>query len=109
MQTSLEGQIRDELRLYVSGQVPLSTFEEWLVAMSWNIHQTGDVSAMRLAYEIDLRLAEYANGHRTEDELKWIFQPLLDTIVAHVGGLPPPRTGSSSVTNSIKQPVLVGT
>lgn len=97
MESSLDDEIREQLRRYVAGEITLGEFEDWFVPKSWNIHHVGDAATADLAYEIDLRLAEYANGDRTEEHLKLVLRPLLSTIMGHLGPVPP-RTGSASVT-----------
>jgi len=93
MEPSLGTEFRDQLRRYLSGDLSLAEFEDWFVPRTWNIHQVGDPGLADLAYEIDLRLAEYSNGHRTENDLKEVLGAALWTIRAHLGAAPQ-RTGS---------------
>ena len=110
MTASDEANIREYLRRFLGGEVSLGDFEDWFVVHSWNVHQMGDPSLADLVYEIELRLAEYTNGHRTEDELRRVLVPTLNTMHASVGEVPA-RTGSTSTTVSIPiqwSPVTAG-
>lgn len=57
----------------------LNEFEDWLVVQSWNMHRDSDAAARRLAGAIELRLAEYSDGHLTDEglerELKGFLAP----------------------------------
>jgi hypothetical protein len=70
MRISLNLIIRDKLASYLVGELSLEDFEDWFVPESWNVAQTNDQNATNLVYEIELWLAEYSNGHWSEDELK---------------------------------------
>lgn len=69
MPTSLEQQIREAVLHYIAGRVSLRQFQEWFASKTWDsLAETDDVR--RLVNEIDLLLAEFSNGHWTEQELK---------------------------------------
>lgn len=70
---TLWNNIRENLIDYITGKIPLSNFEDWLVPASWNVHQNEDRSTTNLVFAIELKLAEYSNGLWTEDELKEHF------------------------------------
>ena len=72
-----ESQIREKLARYLSKQLPLEHFEDWLVERSWNMHQDSDERAQKLASAIELRLAEYSSGHLDEDALRDELRPLV--------------------------------
>ena len=74
MKSSLNDEIRERLRRYLTGEIALQEFEDWFTANTWNIHQVGDPATMDLAYEIDLRLPEHTNGDGTEDDLKLVLR-----------------------------------
>lgn len=86
MPPSLELQIRQAVTEYIAGRASLREFQEWFAPRTWDIGsmaQTGELP--RLANEIDLLLAEFSNGHWTEQELKnklqeysRVVQPLKD-------------------------------
>ena len=70
---SVSMKIREELGKYLSGEISLQEFQDWFVPETWDIHKSGDQEGIELAREVELRLAEYTNGHRTESELKQMF------------------------------------
>jgi hypothetical protein len=65
-----ENQIREKLARYLSNELSLDHFEDWLVERSWNMHVDSDESAQKLASAIELRLAEYSSGHLDEVALR---------------------------------------
>lgn len=67
---SLAEQMQKRLRRYLGGHSTLESFEDWLVTNTWNVHQRNDRLAEELTGAIELALAEYTSGDRTEDELK---------------------------------------
>ncbi|MBI4507981.1 MAG: hypothetical protein HY691_20840 [Chloroflexi bacterium] len=78
MPPPLDVQIRAYVARYLSGDLTLRELQEWLAPVSWNIHRAGNQTAMDLAYDIELSLAEYTNGDWTEDELKDLLRPLVE-------------------------------
>jgi hypothetical protein len=64
-----ESQIRERLRDYLARKICLSTFQDWLVTQSWNMHRDSDKTAQRLVGAIELRLAEHSEDHLSKREL----------------------------------------
>jgi len=62
--------LRNELVRLLAEEVSLDNFEDWFVQRSWNIHKDSDLRAQRLAYAIELRLAEHDNERLSEGELR---------------------------------------
>ena len=56
-------ELRNQLIRLLNAEMSLDSFEDWFVQSSWNIHQTPDLLAQRLAYAVELRLAEHSDGH----------------------------------------------
>src|SRR5581483_2526465 len=83
MKSMLTDEIHEALREYLEGRVPLREFEDWFVSRTWNVRQFDDPSLNDLVYEIELRLAEYTNGHRTEGELRALLQPLSPLVAGY--------------------------
>ena len=84
-------EIRSTLVRYLNSEISLAEFEDWFVPVAWNVEKTGNREAPELAAEIELRLAEFSNGHWSEPELRKILAPLvgvyeteLSEEVAHV-------------------------
>jgi hypothetical protein len=69
MRSSLAPAIRDHLADYLRGDLTLRAFDEWFVAATWHVEQTGDQQTIDLTDEIILRPAEYSHGDCTEAEL----------------------------------------
>ena len=78
MNSSLLSEIRDHLRQYLSREITLDDFRDWFDAETWDIIDKCPAATQQLAGEIELRVAEFTNGHRTEDDLRTTLQPLLD-------------------------------
>lgn len=53
-------------------------FEDWLVAETWDVHQSGDADAVALATQVDLLLAEWSGGHLAEGDLRVALIRLLE-------------------------------
>ena len=86
MPPSLELQIRQAVTEYIAGRASLREFQEWFAPRTWDIDSMVQIGELRkLVGEIDLLLAEFSNGHWTEQELKnklqeysRVVQPLRD-------------------------------
>lgn len=76
-----EAQIRDRLFSYLTRQITLNDFEDWLVQQSWNMHQDSGEAAQYLVGAIELRLAEYSNDHLTDEALEREFKGLISPSV----------------------------
>jgi hypothetical protein len=74
---SLASLIESQLSSYVAGEISLNEFEDWFAGSTWDIRNREGEAARRLAYAIELRLAEHSAGHLTESEMKHEFRQLL--------------------------------
>ena len=75
MLASLELEIREAVTHYIAGRISLRQFQEWLAPQTWDIDSKIETGQLRkLVNEIDLLLAEFANDHWTEEELKHKLQ-----------------------------------
>jgi len=107
---SLANAIRDKVISYLSGEISLDELEDWVVTRTWDVDKTGDWEGADLAHGIELLLAEYTNGHRSEEELREQFHAMLSTIHVSTGGSPyEPRiiTGTSWVITE-HEPTIIG-
>ena len=77
MRSKLPFQILNHLRRYLRREISLSDFREWFDVETWGLPGESDSPARQLAGEIELRIAEFTNGHRTEEDLRAMLQPLL--------------------------------
>lgn len=67
---SLEDQIRDRLQRCTRGEESVEEFQGWFVPISWNIEQSGEQEAIKLAYQIDGMLAESSSANWPDKDLK---------------------------------------
>src|SRR5437762_2500883 len=83
----METLIRERLTRYLNGLISLRQFQEWFVPATWNVEQIHDQSAYDLTYDIELKLAEFSNGHLTENQLREELRQIADsqTIEVTVG------------------------
>jgi hypothetical protein len=70
-------QISEHLDMYLNGHIDMESFEDWIVANTWDIHLVNDPKAASLAYALEESFAEYSSGHLTEAQLKVEFRLLL--------------------------------
>lgn len=87
-----ENKIRENLGRYLSGELSLDHFEDWLVQRSWNMHKDSDESAQKLASAVELRLAEHSSGHLDDAALRDELRQLLNPKVVQISfgqALPP--------------------
>jgi len=70
-------QIRQCLLSFLREEIDLERLEDSIVLKSWNIHRSSDIAAQRLAYQIELLLAEHSSEHMSEAQLRSAFLPLV--------------------------------
>jgi hypothetical protein len=63
-------QISEHMAAYLNGCADAESFEDWIIANTWDIHLAGDSEAMTLAYKIQDLLNEYSLLHIDESVLK---------------------------------------
>lgn len=68
-------EIRAQLQQYLLGEDDLRAFQRWFMPVAWQAGE--DRNPTKLIRAIELYLAEYTNGHRTEPELRSIFLAML--------------------------------
>jgi len=95
-----ESQIRDKLFDYLTREITLNDFEDWLVFQSWNMHHDSDDAAQRLVGAIELRLAEYSDDHLSDDalerELKGLIAPSVNVVIRNAEPTEPTWSGATS-------------
>jgi hypothetical protein len=95
---SLDIQIREAVLGFISGKTDLQSFEDWFVPATWDIEKSGSpAQTFELAHEIELLLAEYTNGHRSESNLKEELSRVIPVYRAEF------RSASTSVTSATSQ------
>jgi hypothetical protein len=70
----LELEISAQVARYLAGEATLAELRRWLLPLVWELSESDGEQGSRLAYRIELRLAEYMNGHWTEEDLRTIFE-----------------------------------
>jgi hypothetical protein len=65
--------LRIQLARYLTGEISLPEFRRWFLPTIWDLAED-DQLLSPLARRVELRLAEYSNGHWTEDDLKHLFE-----------------------------------
>ena len=71
-------ELRTRLGRYLNGKIPLEQFRRWFDVETWGLAAESDSTVRQVAGEIELRIAEFTNGHLSESELRAALQPLLD-------------------------------
>jgi hypothetical protein len=93
-------QIRDRLLDYLTRAITLNEFEDWLVVQSWDMHRDSDETAQSLVGAIELRLAEYSDGHLTDEglerELKGLITSSATVLVGNAKPTKPTWTSSTA-------------
>ncbi len=100
---SLDFEIRQELSRYLAGEIALADFEAWFVPRAWNSEKLGDPALVELIHRIELGLAEYSRGDRTEEELRRPLVPLLTDYRITLGVASPTIEFSSSAESKSYQ------
>jgi hypothetical protein len=70
MADSLVIDIRERVNSFLSGNLTLAQFQDWLVANTWDVEEHGDPHATDVTYEIKLALAEHSRGDISGNELR---------------------------------------
>ena len=93
----IDTQIRRRLSEYIAGDMTLKKFAAWFAPVVWGIG-SAPAGSQDLAYELELRLAEYSNGDWTEAELRRLFRSVLMTQV--IVSNPPMLSVQNQTTSS---------
>ncbi len=71
-------ELNGRMARYLSGEVSLNQFNEWLAETTWNVTQQQPGSqAQKLVGAIEMALAEYSDRKLSLDELRKRFSDLL--------------------------------
>lgn len=70
-------EVRNQVQQLLSGVISQDDFEDRLVGASWNMHQHADQEVQKLVGAIELRLAEYSDGHLDDSDLHAELQMLM--------------------------------
>jgi len=72
-----ESELRNRIARLASGDLSLDDFEDWFAAASWNSHQHASQALQHLVGRVEIYLAEYSKGHRSEQQLRVALSLLL--------------------------------
>jgi hypothetical protein len=67
--STLESELRSELRKYLDGDIALHQFEDWFVPILWNIEEYQEPEAQLLAGRIHALISECSRGDRNQESL----------------------------------------
>ncbi len=73
-------ELQSRLVDYLTGNSSLSEFRDWFDLETWGIAAESDSLVRDLAGEIELRLAEFTNGHLSENEVRRHLKNLLPEV-----------------------------
>ena len=69
-------ELQTHLSSYLNHAASLDDFRDWFDDETWGLAAEPDSPLRRMAGTIELRIAEFTNGHLSEDELRVLLQPL---------------------------------
>lgn len=92
-----ESALQQALASYLSGELSLPAFDEWIAIQTWDMHRSSPEQAQKLAGAIELRLAGYSAGHLSAEELQSQLesltrQPGNQVLVAPIAGQRSPES-----------------
>jgi hypothetical protein len=70
---------------YASGEISLREFQDWFIPATWDTQRVGDPDAVRVIRRVQLALAEFSSGDRTEPELRAELIVIADALVPRMG------------------------
>jgi hypothetical protein len=95
-------EIRDRIAAYLLGELTLDEFQHWLIPRAWEASPGNadlrEPNALELLGDLELRLAEYTNGHLDESELQEALRTALKT---HRVETASQRTGSAASMTTV--------
>lgn len=65
------------LAQYLNRENSLSQFRDWFDSETWDLDLKTETALGQIVGEIELRLAEFTNGHRSEGDLRYHLESLL--------------------------------
>jgi len=77
-------ELQTQLSRYLNNAITLEGFRDWFDDVTWGLAAEPDSLIRQKAGEIELRIAEFTNGHLTEQELKDLLRALFPDSVDRV-------------------------
>jgi hypothetical protein len=75
-------ELQTALSRYLNNVTTLEEFRDWFDDETWGLAAEPDSPVRKTAGEIELRIAEFTNGHLTEQELRKLLRPLISDSLA---------------------------
>jgi hypothetical protein len=70
-------ELQTHLSSYLNDSISLDDFRDWFDDETWGLAAEPDSPLRRMAGTIELRIAEFTNGHLSENDLRGFLRPLL--------------------------------
>lgn len=70
-------QIREKIVDFLSAEIHLDDFEDWIVQNTWNVHQSGSLAAEDLTFSVEEALSEYSRSVLEYHELTKALENLV--------------------------------
>jgi hypothetical protein len=102
--SGLDLEISYRVARYLTGEESLAEFRRWLLPIVWNLAEPGNDEVSQLASRIELRLAEFMNGHWTEDHLRVHFAALIPS-TSGLAAAVQPTTLSGIESTELSEPL----
>jgi len=105
--SGLDLKISYHVARYLTGEESLADFRRWFLPAVWEAGEPENDEVSQLANRIELRLAEFLNGHWTENDLRMIFRQLIPSTGGVVADLTPfivSGAGASALAEPLRPP-----
>ena len=95
-------QIRERIAQFLGGLIDLDTFEDWIIASTWNVHRGQSRAAEELTFAVEESLSEYSSGHIDEHALRNELSEILqrENRIVTVGDVPDLKPTWGSLTSA---------
>jgi hypothetical protein len=91
---------------FAMGLGTVRDFENWLVHASWNAHDWAPADVRDAVYSIELALAEYSNGHRSNSYLRAVAGDIARELDSRLNNIRPTRIASQIATSDLLRHAL---
>lgn len=92
----------DQVLRYINNEINLQDLEAWIVSHSPELIRNPETDDADLVAEIELQLAEFSDGLRSENQVKEELRTLLSYIVSFYPEKPHSYSKSSSSTTLVE-------
>jgi hypothetical protein len=85
--SQIDLEVSDRIARYLAGQSSLAEFRRWLLPIVWELAEPTSDERSDLANMVELRMAEFMNGHWTEADLRLLLARMLPSTSSLVSDL----------------------